>query len=153
MSKQPIDLVIAKGKKHLTKAEIEQRRSTEINAPNDNICAPNYLPDDLKAIFDELSSELVRIGIMANIDADAVARYVVAESQYERVTKKLLCMKTVGPVYIELAKLQDRLFKQCAAAARDLGLTISSRCKLVLPKKEEKPPESRWSKFGGGALG
>ena len=28
--KEPIDLILAKGKKHLTKAEIEERRKTRI---------------------------------------------------------------------------------------------------------------------------
>lgn len=153
MAQQPIDLVIAKGKKHLTKDEIEKRRSEEVKAPSDNIHAPEYLPDDLRVKFDWLAGELQRIGIMANIDAEAVARYIASESQYQKITSKILLMKTVGPKYFELLKAQDKIFKQCVKAAADLGLTISSRCKLVLPKKEEKPPESKWSKYGGGMGG
>ena len=153
MAQQPIDLVLAKGKKHLTKDEIEKRRSEEVKAPSDNIQAPEYLPDDLREKFDWLAGELQRIGIMANIDAEAVARYIAAESQYQKITSKILRMKTVGPKYFELLKAQDKIFKQCVKAAADLGLTISSRCKLVLPKKEEKPPESKWSKYSGGTGG
>ena len=33
--------------------------------------------------------------------------------------------------------MQDKVFKQCQSSARDLGLTISSRCKLIVPKLEE----------------
>jgi len=41
--RQPIDLVIAKGKKNLTKAEIEERRSSEVQPCTDDITAPSYL--------------------------------------------------------------------------------------------------------------
>ena len=38
--KQPIDLVVMKGKKHLTKAEIEARKNSEVTAPNDKVKPP-----------------------------------------------------------------------------------------------------------------
>jgi P27 family predicted phage terminase small subunit len=45
------------------------------------------------------------------------------------------------------AGLQDKYFKQCRAAANDLGLSISARCRLVVPKAQEKPPENKFNKF------
>ena len=45
------------------------------------------------------------------------------------------------------AKLQDRYFKQASALARDLGLTISSRCKLVVPAKDEEPKVNKFAQF------
>jgi P27 family predicted phage terminase small subunit len=36
------------------------------------------------------------------------------------------------------SNVQSRYFKQCRECAGDLGLTISSRCKLVLPPKEDE---------------
>ena len=41
--RQPVELLLAKGKKHLTKAEIEERQSKEVKASNDNIKPPSYL--------------------------------------------------------------------------------------------------------------
>ena len=42
--------------------------------------------------------------------------------------------------------------KQASATARDLGLTISSRCKLVVPKAESDAPKvNKFAKFGGGS--
>ncbi len=46
--RQPTDLLLVKGKKHLTKAEIEDRKSKEVKAPSDKVKAPSYLPADLK---------------------------------------------------------------------------------------------------------
>ena len=37
---------------------------------------------------------------------------------------------------LEWSTLEDRYFKQARACAGDLGLTVTSRCKLVLPPKE-----------------
>ena len=37
----------------------------------------------------------------------------------------------------KMQNMQDKVFKQCQSSARDLGLTISSRCKLIVPKLEE----------------
>lgn len=45
--------------------------------------------------------------------------------------------------YSELLINQDKLFKQCRQASSDLGLTISSRCKLVIPKKDDGKPKSK----------
>ena len=47
-----------------------------------------------------------------------------------------------------LAKLQDRYFKQAQTAATALGLTISSRCKLAVPKSAEAPKVNKFAKFG-----
>lgn len=145
--RQPTDLLVLKGKKHLTKAEIEERKSKEVQAPADNIRAPSYLPEKLKEEFDRIATELVEIGIMSNLDCEALARFIVAENQYQKVTLRLLKMKTVGQKYMELLKAQDKLFKQCRAAASDLGLTISSRCKLVVPKPQEEAPKNKFAKF------
>ena len=41
--RQPIELVVAKGKKHLTKSEIEQRKNSEVKANSDKIKPPQNL--------------------------------------------------------------------------------------------------------------
>ena len=38
--REPIALIEAKGKKHLTKAERDARKKTEITAPCDNVTPP-----------------------------------------------------------------------------------------------------------------
>jgi P27 family predicted phage terminase small subunit len=53
--------------------------------------------------------------------------------QYTNLLVKLIKSKD----YDQLSKiqsLQDRAFRQCRQCARDLGLTVSSRCKLVVPQ-------------------
>jgi P27 family predicted phage terminase small subunit len=151
--KQPIELVMAKGKKHLTKSEIEQRKAEEVKAPADKIEPPSYLPDNLRKEFNRIADQLIEIEIMSNLDVESLARFVVAEYQYQQVTVKLLNLKGMGQKYIDLMYLQEKLFKMCRAAASDLGLSISSRCKLVVPKKNDEQPPSKFSKFVGGKNG
>ena len=50
-TRQPIELVIAKGKKNLTKAEIKERRESEIQPIAENIIAPSYLTKKQKEEF------------------------------------------------------------------------------------------------------
>ncbi|MCI8483493.1 MAG: phage terminase small subunit P27 family [Lachnospiraceae bacterium] len=160
--RQPIDLIVAKGKKHLTKAEYEERKKTEISAPCDKIEAPDYLSKKEKEKFHEIAQELKEIGIMSNLDCDILARYIRAATEYEKVTKQLGKIKFTPDKksmvseevqiaeqiekYNYLQKIQARLERQCNADARELGLTISSRCKLVMPKKEETKPENKFLK-------
>lgn len=134
--KQPVGLLLVKGKKHLTKAEIEQRRSQEIKAPADKIRAPSYLPNDLKREFRKLAKQLQEIHVIANIDAEALAKYVMTRKMYTDITTKMLA----DPMAFgkDTAMQQDKLFKQLRAAESDFGLNPTARCKLATPKQKEK---------------
>lgn len=56
--RQPIALVQAKGKKHLTKAEIAERERTEVKAPSDRVTPPSYLTATQKKAFRKTVKEL-----------------------------------------------------------------------------------------------
>ena len=161
--KQPIKLIQAKGKKHLTKSEIETRTNSEVHPNTDNIKPPKYLTKEQKKRFRTLSKELEALDIMGNTDCDALARYIIAEDMYIKITEKLTVAMN-GTEYLldngnieeyldatkaidTYAALQDRYFKQCRAAANDLGLSISSRCRLVVPKAPVAPPKNKFDRF------
>ncbi|KEH91577.1 Phage terminase, small subunit (plasmid) [Clostridium botulinum C/D str. BKT12695] len=145
--RQPTDLLVVKGKKHLTKNEIEERKSKEVIAPADNIQPPSYLPTKLQKEFKRIAGELKNIEIMSNLDCEALARFIVSEYNYQKVTKKLLKTGVDNEKYIDLLLMQEKLFKMCRQSASDLGLTISSRCKLVVPKPKEDKPKNKFAKF------
>ena len=162
--RQPTALVIANGRKHLTKDEIRQRQEREVQPCTDGIEAPSYLTAAQKKQFNKIAGQLKKIKIMGETDVDALARYITAQSLYEEAVRELRKLKKDRPTdreaegyYAELelwyalndlaTKKQDRYFKQSQTAARDLGLTISSRCRLQVPVKEEAPKENKFSKF------
>ena len=142
--RQPTDLVVLNGRKHLTKAETEARRAAEVKAPppkSKRIKPPAYLPESLHKKFRTLAKQLIEIGILAEIDYDCLARYLLAEQAYLAVTEQVNRAIAGGAITLldDLSKTQTRYFNQCDRAAAALGLTISSRCRLVVPK----PPEDK----------
>lgn len=168
-TRQPTNLVVAKGKKHFTKDEIEERLAKEVQPCTDEIKAPSYLLPKQKKQFNRLAAQLQKIKIMGETDVDALARYVTAQAQYEAATKDLrelmkekperggegylVRLKIWTETHESMAKLQNRYFTQAHTAASSLGLTISSRCKLEVPVAEEAPKENKFAKFGKAADG
>ena len=55
--REPISLVIAKGKKHLTKDEIKERQSSEVQPVEDGIAAPPFLTAKQKKEFEKQTAE------------------------------------------------------------------------------------------------
>lgn len=152
-NKEPIDLIIAKGKKHLTKDEIEQRRKEELDVPTDMIEAPDYLTKKQRESFDEIARMLIDLNIMTNLDCDALAGYIVARDGWIMAGKKLRSkgVKDDPFIFDKWTKIEDRYRKQMRSAASDLGLTITSRGKIVAPIKETPtPPENKFAVFAGG---
>ena len=147
----PLEVVQARGSKHLTKAEIQERKEREIKPVTDDIIAPDYLTKKQKDTFYKLSAQLEKLKIMGETDVDALARYIVANDSYVHATKQLRKseVKNDPMKYESWSKIQERNFKMVRASANDLGLSISSRCKLVVPgaNKEDKPKENKFAKF------
>ena len=172
--REPINLLEAKGKSHMTKAEIAERRDSEVQPCTDGIEAPAYLSAAQKKHFVKLAGQLEKIKIMGETDVDTLARYVVAETSYQAAVKAQRKLAKAEPQkddpayetpadYYQAVELwysaqeaadkrQERYYKQASALARDLGLTISSRCKLVVPKgAEDEPKGNKFAKFGKAA--
>ena len=146
----PLELVQARGSKHLTKAEIQERQEREIKPITDNIIAPGYLTKKQKDEFYRIADQLKKLKILGETDVDALARYITANDFYVNAVKKMRSKEVKDDPYKfeTWAKIQERYFKQCRASANDLGLSISSRCKLVVPEtKKETPKENKFKKF------
>ena len=153
--RQPIELVIANGKKNLTKAEIEERRDSEVKPITDNIIAPAYLSKRQKAEFNRIAEQLQKLKIMGETDVDALGRYIIAKDLYIKISKQIGKTAILNdPILLDkYLKNQDRLFKQCRSSANDLGLSISSRCKLVVPVAKTPPKkENKFKKFEKGKV-
>lgn len=160
--REPIDLIVAKGKKHLTIEEYNERKQAEVVALADNVRPPAFLLQKEREKFAEIAKQLIDLKIMSNLDCDVLARYIRAETEYVKVTKQIQGIKflpdkkstvtedeQIREQYVRynyLSKIQNRLMKACNENARELGLTISSRCKLVIPKEKEEKPENKFMK-------
>lgn len=167
--REPIDLIMHKGKSHKTKEEIERRKENEVKAYDDDIRPPKFLTGKAqKERFEYIAGELCRIGIMSNLDCDEVGRYIVAQKEWEKYGRLVDMMRrklsdavrsgnnTLTGFYTDcLSKyetLRTKAFQQCHTCAASLGLTITSRCRLVIPKTEEVR-ENKFRIFGKEASG
>lgn len=139
--RQPTDLVIFNGKKHMGKAEAAQRKSMEPKRDDGGkyIRAPDWLPENLREAFNDLRAQLVKLGIFDRVDRDSLARYLVAQRSFLEAAKladAAIARKDADGAR-EWSAVQDRYFKQARACANDLGMTITSRCRLVVPQVEQ----------------
>ena len=148
--RQPTNLIIAKGTKHFTQDEIKERLAREITPIDDNIIAPGFLTKKQTEDFYKISDQLKRLKIMGETDVDALARYIVSRDMYVNAVKQLQKkeIKNDPLQYDKWLSIQDKLFKQSRASASDLGLTISSRCRLVVPETNtETQSKNKFAKF------
>lgn len=173
--RQPTDLVVMNGRKHLTKAEIEARKNAEVTAPCDKVRPPSYLTPEQKKQFRKIAKELLEIKLISNLDCDALARLLIAQTQYIEITEQIRATPLMEdvPVYEmrenpdtgekervqvgtrqvvsgereRLMIIQDCCMKQCRQGASDFGLTVSSRCRLVVPKPQQQKPENKFAKY------
>lgn len=147
--REPVELIMTKGKKHLTKSEIEFRMNTEVKPKAEDINAPKWLTKKQQKQFYEYAKKLEDIGIMGETDVDQLARYVVAQELYIKYSKELQKKEVLQDPFLteQFLKNQDKVFKQCHTIATSLGMTISARCKLVIPHQEEQVKINKFDKF------
>src|SRR5690554_5696933 len=149
----PLAVIQGRGKSHLTKEEIKIRQEQEEKARGftDRIEPPSYLLKKQQEEFMEIANELIRLNIFSNLDVDTLARYIDSRSQYIELVKKIRNIKFDKNFkeYAQMQRTKNALFTECRQLANDLGLTITSRLKLVVPQIEKEETKSEFErKFG-----
>lgn len=142
--RQPTDVVIANGRKHLSRAEEAERRAGEVKvSPAKTAKPPKWLQETLKKDFRALGKRLIAAGLYTDLDADTLGRYLVAQHQWELATREVeKALEDLDPEEADdWGKIQDRYFKQARNCANDMGLTITSRCRLVVPDAGKQATE------------
>lgn len=142
--RQPTDVVIANGRKHLSRAEEAERRAGEVKvSPAKTAKPPKWLLEELKPDFRRLGKRLIAAGLYTELDADTLGRYLVAQHQWELATDEVeKALAEIDPEEAEdWSRIQDRYFKQARACANDMGLTMTSRCRLVVPDTGKQATE------------
>ena len=74
--------------------------------------------------------------MVSRLEADTIATYCVAQSEWRAATSHLNAALRQGDraAADSWSKIQSRLFAQARSCANDLGMTITSRCRLVAPQ-------------------
>lgn len=147
--RQPAALIEAKGKAHISKEDIEERKAQEIKCYDTRIVPPETLTDDQAERFAYIAGILNRIGIWSELDATVLAQFIQSSDIFDALTGGL--RKAISEGDIEAAEAiqrqQDRAFKQSRACASSLGLDITSRCAIIAPVVEAAEKENPFTKF------
>lgn len=134
--RQPTDLVEANGRKHLAKAEADARRDREARVPPpEQVTPPKWLAKKFHVEFLEIGEILRDAGLYAELDRDVLAQYFVARDRWQRADK--LASAAIREKNEKLAKewtgVQGAYFKLSRQCAEAMGLSVTSRCRLVVP--------------------
>jgi hypothetical protein len=84
MNKMPLNVIEARGKKHLTKAEKEQRKNEQVEVAKCKIRCPDYVRKNSDAYkkWREVSSLLQDSELLEATDVGSLARYCMAHAEY-----------------------------------------------------------------------
>lgn len=151
--RQPIDLLKANGRKHLSHAEENDRRQKECRVPAAKTPKPPpWLDEALKKEFRRLGKALIAVNLYTDLDADTLGMYLTARHQWEQATREAESSLAAGDMNASAkwSQTQERYFRAARSCASDLGLSITSRCRLVIPSAltptADDAPEDEFTK-------
>lgn len=141
----PTDVLKANGRKHLSKKEEAQRRAGEVQVEKPRRATPpKWLPEALHKDFRTIGKKLIAAGIYTDLDADTLGRYLVAHHHWLQATQEV--SRALAAKKLEESdnwgRVQERYFKQARNCANDMGLTVTSRCRLVVPNADAGQEEN-----------
>lgn len=89
----------------------------------------------MAARFEELSALCFKMGTLSPIDADLLAKYLIAESEYLRITNKVTAAIISGDSASaeRWISAQVRIQRESITLAGELGLTAASRRARGIP--------------------
>ena len=139
-AKLPQNVIEMRDRSHQTKAEKAARRASEPQTEKvKQVRAPVWLPEHLREEFSKLGRELNDVGLLSKLDFDILARYLMSRDAW--VAAHLKARDALDMDDAKEAGTWSRVartyFDQCQQCANSMGLTITSRCRLIVPK----PPE------------
>lgn len=134
--RQPTAVVEANGKKHLTNAEADERRDREVHVPPpDSAEPPKWLAKKWHREFREIGEILRAAGLYAELDRDVLAQYFVARTRWLDADRHAAKAIRAGDEKAarEWSGVEGTYFKQARQCAEAMGLSVSSRCRIVVP--------------------
>ena len=146
-------------KKHITKAERENRKEMEakLKIDRDELRAPAWLDEEAAKEFDRVISEAAKADMLDNLDLSVVAIYADSWARYVELAEEIMQdgsvitqtgskgqpYTKVNPALIAQQVYVDRIYK----ASAKLGMACTDRLKLTVVKNKEEKPENKFEKY------
>jgi len=146
-----IDDLVADGKTHLTKSEIEQRQSNQLEIGTDKILVPDFVLDEPEAknLWDSLQGQLIEKKLLNNFTAPAFAILCDTWAKYceasEAVRQKGITVRVEtangfneiqNPAVLVMTKMSDQI-KKYACEFYLTPAAIASYARNNTPKEIE----------------
>ncbi len=134
--RQPTALVAANGRKHLSRSETDERLDHEVHVPPpEQAVPPKWLPKRLHEEFHEVGEILLAAGLYAELDRDVLAQYFLARDRWLKADKKAAAAIRADDEKLarEWTSVQGTYFRQARQCAESMGLSVTSRCRIVVP--------------------
>ena len=143
-----------------TKKELHERikKEEKMTPDNDKVVAPDWLTDEATEHFNFLADQLLSVDLISNLDVDLLAIYCRTWEEYiecDKIVREEGLMVEYTNKAAETNKVphplltkKKHLFDKMKSIAVEMGLTINSRAKLAIPRKEEKKEDPFTQKFG-----
>ncbi|RGC55497.1 phage terminase small subunit P27 family [Agathobaculum butyriciproducens] len=100
------------------------------------IQVPKYLPKAMADEYRATAKKLVALHIFSDLDYDMLARYFIARAAWQNAQNwaNRAIMQGDAKESGAWTKTANIYFGQCQSTAAALGLSVSARCRLVMPE-------------------
>lgn len=150
----PHEYAVNFGAKNYTKAELLEKKKTELTIKADEFYPSDTLPEHLHDKFYWYVGQYEGTGLLTNLDIDTLCHYLIANEQYWLLTERMYDIGVADEEYGKVTVLQNRYHKQTLDYAKELGMTFLSRTRLKRDDKvDEDKPKSEEEQLFGDALG
>lgn len=151
---RPIESLLEHRRKHLTQAEIRQRKEAEeaLRPPADKVRPPSWLGKAAKREFRRIVKVLEQTKLLTNADVDVLAVYCDALVRYAEASQAVeaegvTVQGASGPIQNPAVLVATKYAAIMARLGPRLGLDPSGRASLAIPRKRETKDEFE-EKFG-----
>ena len=138
------------GRKNYTKAELLEKEKTEVIAPEDDVQPSRSLPKRLHKRFFWYVEQFKGMGILTNVDTEALSRYLIYVDHFWKIQKLLDEANPDEEGYTTLVNNLNKYSDRALNLEKELGLTMVSRMKIKKSdeSKEDKPKTTEELLFG-----
>jgi len=150
--RMPTEIVAANGKKHMSRAEEDARRDAEVHVPvPEAVTPPAWLPKKLHKEFVAIGEILSAAGLYAELDRDVLGQYFLSRDRWIAADKKAAAAIRKGDDKDARAwtTVQAAYFRQARQCAEHMGLSVTARCRIVVPQALENAAKAAGAESAG----